>query len=251
MSWDGADDYSLTMADPFDAFWNSLPRRPLPHSRTAEGRLVWEPPILDYSDLIGEEYEKKREAVLKFTGFEAGRTTEILDANIEYDLLSMYNDWIDVNQFGVAVFMDRLEISSFFSRLKREVRIDMEEAHNEVLRAGSCILRDHDADGEWCVVEFAKADDVAQMEPLPTYKLDNNGEYHYTGYEAAPERDGHTPSLQADNEDLGSDQVEILVQSLQKSRVETRRDEACASEGPEGTGALDIMPPLDLLTLWW
>lgn len=28
-------------------------------------RPVWDPPVLDYTEWMGEEYEKKREAVLK------------------------------------------------------------------------------------------------------------------------------------------------------------------------------------------
>lgn len=67
-------------------------------TRNIDGRPVWEPPILNYLDLIVEEYEKFREEVLKYTGGEVVRTTEILDARTELEALWMYTDWIVHNK---------------------------------------------------------------------------------------------------------------------------------------------------------
>lgn len=78
---------------------------PLPEGLTLDGRHVWEPPILRYTHLIGEEYEKKREAVLKHTKNDRAEATEILDTDIEYASVEMYRDCIfddmdDANEAG-------------------------------------------------------------------------------------------------------------------------------------------------------
>lgn len=59
-----------------------------------DGRPVWEPPILRYSDLIDEEYEKKREAAMKYTNRDAARATDIMNAYNEFELLGGYNGWL-------------------------------------------------------------------------------------------------------------------------------------------------------------
>lgn len=93
----------------------------LPTSHNMDGKHVWERSILAYNDLIGEEFEKKREAVLKYTKDDRASTTEILDIGVEYDLLETYRDWAwdNVNHAGGSVDYER---ASFFAGLYREVR---------------------------------------------------------------------------------------------------------------------------------
>lgn len=64
----------------------------LPQGPNVAGRPVWEPPILDYSQSIDEDYEKKHEAVLKHTGGDMVRITNYMGKDTEYDLLEMYAD---------------------------------------------------------------------------------------------------------------------------------------------------------------
>ena len=66
------------------------PRCSLPQSRNIAGRPVWEPPVLDYEHLIGEEYEHKRKAILKYYRNDVAMTTDWLDTDTEYNLLLMY-----------------------------------------------------------------------------------------------------------------------------------------------------------------
>lgn len=64
---------------------------PLSDGRHADRRPVLEPPMFDYSALIGEERDKKRDAVLN-TAHDVVRTTKIMDAATESDLLRKYWD---------------------------------------------------------------------------------------------------------------------------------------------------------------
>lgn len=72
--------------------------RPLPTAPNQYGRPVWEPPILDYSDLIDEEYEKKWKAALKYTKGDRARATLIMDLHDESRLLGRYDDWVEDNR---------------------------------------------------------------------------------------------------------------------------------------------------------
>lgn len=49
----------------------------LPEGKNCNSRPVWEPPILDYSDVVGEVFEKKKEAVLRFTNGDVVRNDRI------------------------------------------------------------------------------------------------------------------------------------------------------------------------------
>lgn len=77
----GASDTRRTyLLNHIDMATKALTRRaPLLFGRNADGRPVWEPPILDHSDLIGDEYHKKREALTKFAGNDVAKTTKVLD----------------------------------------------------------------------------------------------------------------------------------------------------------------------------
>lgn len=65
--------------------------KPLPSVLRSDGRPLWEPPYLDVSDLIGEEYLQKRKAFLAFTGGKATRATELMDISDELQLIA---DWV-------------------------------------------------------------------------------------------------------------------------------------------------------------
>lgn len=56
-------------------------RRALPENGNVEGRPVWEPPMLNYSHLIDEEYEQKRGAVLEYFSNDVTKTTSFMDAS--------------------------------------------------------------------------------------------------------------------------------------------------------------------------
>lgn len=47
---------------------------------------VWEPPILDYFDFIGEVFEKKKEGVMNHIKNDVVETTKILDVLIEINV---------------------------------------------------------------------------------------------------------------------------------------------------------------------
>lgn len=59
-------------------------------TRITDGRPAWEPPIMDYTAPVGDIFVKKREAVLKHTGENAARTTEIMDTITMYDLVNTH-----------------------------------------------------------------------------------------------------------------------------------------------------------------
>lgn len=69
-------------------------REPLPDTLNRDGRSVWEPPIIDYSDVIGDEYEEKRKAVLRTTRGNVEKATENLDKEAEWRLLDRYLDYV-------------------------------------------------------------------------------------------------------------------------------------------------------------
>lgn len=91
-----------------------------------------EPPILDYSRWIGDEYEKLRAAAMKYTNNDVVQTTRILDVHCEYGVLIGYMDWIEdnwnasikpvnqgsgsppaANDDGQAVFWDGLSVDLY------------------------------------------------------------------------------------------------------------------------------------------
>lgn len=54
-------------------------------------------PVSDHTEWVGEEYEKKREAVLKHYDNAVVKTTKFLDAKTETELRRSYKFWIDDN----------------------------------------------------------------------------------------------------------------------------------------------------------
>ena len=77
--------------------WRPPTPRALPVGKNCESRHLWETSILAYSDLIGEVFENKKEAVLKFTEENVVRTTDIMDRMVELGLMSKYADWLADN----------------------------------------------------------------------------------------------------------------------------------------------------------
>lgn len=61
-------------------------RPPLFCTLRSDGGPAWEPPIIAYSDMIDEEYEKNREAAMKYTCRDAAKATEIMDLWAEQQL---------------------------------------------------------------------------------------------------------------------------------------------------------------------
>lgn len=102
--------------------------------------------------LIGEEYEKKREAVLKFTGYNAARTTGILDTGIELDLLIMYRNWIREHATRPA---PKEEVPCFSHELDKEASEDNWDVRDEYFEVGVPISKV--GDGEWKIAQWSRA----------------------------------------------------------------------------------------------
>lgn len=95
----------------------------LPTFPNLAGRPIWEPPILNYTKLIDEEYDKKREAALKFTDGDVAKTTGIMDYHTEIELVRMQKDWAGLT----ALFLKDPESKSFFAELVEELEEDWRE----------------------------------------------------------------------------------------------------------------------------
>mgnify|MGYP003308253267 CR=1 FL=1 len=98
-------------------------RRPLPQGLNIDGRPVWESPILDYHDLIGEEYEKKREAVLKYFRGDVAKATAFMDDITEYNLILMHSCSVDQDMYRAQAEEDG-EMAAFFQHLRQELFVD-------------------------------------------------------------------------------------------------------------------------------
>ena len=72
----------------YSPYWAS---HGLPWARNCNGRPVREPPIFDYSHIIGEVFEKKSEALINYFKEDVVRTTEVMDKTIE-ELKSRYRN---------------------------------------------------------------------------------------------------------------------------------------------------------------
>ena len=115
--------------------------RALSAARNCDGRPVLEPPIFDYSQWIGEEYEQKRKALMKYVGDDVAKTTRFMDLDTETGLLIEYRNWTE-NSFKSASDAENMR---FFRGLWKEMRSD----ENDVLI-------------QWCdqpVVYFKKNED--------------------------------------------------------------------------------------------
>lgn len=122
---------------------------PLPEGLNVDGRHVWEPPILDYSELIDEEYEQKRKAYLKYTGGDSAKTTQFLDTSIELDLLHMYGDWVYFHCSSNDEGCDPPP-AAFYRALSNEIYID----HADVAKEWSpSVAEKRNEDGSYEIIE--------------------------------------------------------------------------------------------------
>lgn len=96
------------------------PRRPLPKGRNIGERPVWQPPTLDYQNLIGEKYEKKREAILKYFRKDVVKTTAFMDFDTEGEVLQMYVESL-LENFDYVMAEGDNESRKFFQALRDEV----------------------------------------------------------------------------------------------------------------------------------
>lgn len=56
---------------------------------------MWEPPILDYSLYIGDEYGKQRKAPLKLYKGNVGKATRYLEVEVERELHYIHFSWVN------------------------------------------------------------------------------------------------------------------------------------------------------------
>lgn len=134
------------------------PPQALPDSLRPDSRPVWEPPILDNSDLIGEVYEKKREAVLDLTGGDAAKTTGLMDTYTEEQLFWEYYDWVKTNT-SLAV---GTETEHFFVDLKKEVFTDWSDVEDDWWAAGGITFIIKVDDGSYHAVHLPETSDDAR-----------------------------------------------------------------------------------------
>ena len=71
---------------PHPEYYKPGHRQPLPTGKITAGKPLWELPILDYSHMMDDYYEKKIEAMLKITDGDVVRATKVLDTCMEYEL---------------------------------------------------------------------------------------------------------------------------------------------------------------------
>lgn len=121
----------------------------LPNARNSAGRPVWEPPILDRSEWIGEAYEKKREAMLKFLKGDKARTTDLMDIEMEKDLLEDYLEWSGEEWQDARGSRAKI----FFHGLYDEVEADFFEVSSQWADLGAYSFHEKD-DGTYEVVSY-------------------------------------------------------------------------------------------------
>lgn len=86
--------------------------------------------MFGYNELIDKEYEKKHEAVLKYTKDDRVEATKILDIDMEYNLTRMYSHWLESDVQDAQNSHDPERVS-FFAGLFIEVRGDLDEVEDE------------------------------------------------------------------------------------------------------------------------
>ena len=150
-----------------DIDWNYRP--PLAESRNIDGRPVWEPPVLAYTELIDEDYDKKREAALRYTSNDVAKATVILDTVTELELLVMYHDWLQLHSNHGADKSIPGETRNFYDGLYEQVEKDRMELSKEWYDLGLEMGRD--AEGKW---GFVARRPRATFAPPPPPKVSIN-----------------------------------------------------------------------------
>lgn len=118
-------DFYLIGSNPVDGIPRWKPHG-LPQTTRTDGRHVWEPPNLSYSALIGDQYEKKREAVLKYTKQDVVRATKILDELTDFLSISKYLFWA-YGEVEDAKRVNDCERMSFLAGLCEELCTDSDD----------------------------------------------------------------------------------------------------------------------------
>lgn len=115
--------------------------------RTSNGRPIYEPPIFNYSMMIGEEYDKQRETVLEFYAGDVVQTTAYLRAFIELILLEKHEAWAEEEIADSHETDDRT--NGFMKGLLLELDRDGGVVHDENWNLGVQLRRN--ADGTYYV----------------------------------------------------------------------------------------------------
>ena len=110
---------------------------------------------MDYSLLIGEEHEKKREAVLEHTGGDVAKTTDIMDVDTEEWLLAEYCRWAG----DTARSADDNESRKFFMGLRTEVFRDWGDVWDEWRDREDGIEIVRNEDGTYRIFNWQSDDD--------------------------------------------------------------------------------------------
>ena len=149
---------------------------PLSLSRNIDGRPVWEPPILNYTDLIDDETNtKRREAVMQYTNNDIAKTTDIMDVYTELRLLWDYKIWaIDNSKQSQG-----RETSEFFETLSSDLLYDESQVGNEdEKKAGGrrTFIFGVRVDGTWSLnVPWVTAPDEQSGPPWGGATISTNG----------------------------------------------------------------------------
>lgn len=117
----------------------------LPSHPRSDGRPAYEPPILNYALQLDDEYQKQRDALLKYYEGDVGKTTKYLDTNVEHLLLLQYIGWVDEQKDDSS---DAFK-GDFWTGLMDNLRIDELEVLPEYQNLGITLCREKD--GEWYV----------------------------------------------------------------------------------------------------
>lgn len=92
----------------------------MPCGRDIDEGPVWEPLALGYLEWIGKEYEKKREAMLQFIGADQAATTDMMDINTKFNLISEYRKFAYENMDLAEDFECRRFFEGFSIELDQE-----------------------------------------------------------------------------------------------------------------------------------
>lgn len=132
--------------------------------------------MLSYDHLIGEEYEKRRESVMKYTKNDVVRTTKIMDLQTESNVLWMYTCYLNtavVDSQSHALDesgKSKSETSDFYEGLWKEVYSDFQEVENECKKDDVSQIRHEDGTWEttdvvWVTKDGSMPEDVKKIDP--------------------------------------------------------------------------------------
>lgn len=131
---------------------------------------MWEPPILDYSEFIVDEHDKKRKAMLIDTGGDVARTTQIMDLSTELSLLGEYDQWVRQSTRSAV----DTSIDDFFEELLFELITDVRsvEAEFKSFTGGGGAFYRGNEDGSYTVEDGLTNQRRLDLEHM-RYKISN------------------------------------------------------------------------------